>query len=447
MGDARVPLPPWPDDEFVDYAQARQHALLRAAYLVCGDLRLAEDLLRDAFVQLARQWGRVREEQPDLFVRRILYREAVASWRKRPHEAVAADARRRGSLGLGRARRAVGRRGRRASPRGAARPGRPDPEAAGRRRAQLVRGAWRGRGRRGARAAPPPPCGRQADEALTRPASGPATGRPEHRRRAMTADLRELLELASDDVPDLDLASEAVGGGRAAAPGRGAAHRDRGRRCGGAGCGSFVVACATGPGRGADPDGRAGHRRRGRAAARRRRSATSPCTSRPTRRPRPSCRATPGRRAARSRGTSARRTRRSGPGSARAGCRVRRAAAGRVPRRRGGRRLPPGPLRAGRAVRGRGARRAGQPVRKGVQSALGPGSISDDRHRVVIPAARPGAGARRPRRVGARHRGARPDPLARRAGPVTAPRSSPAGATTGWLVDVPTGTVRRAPAR
>ena len=89
MDDARVPLPPWPDDEFVDYAQARQHVLLRAAYLVCGDLRIAEDLLRDAFVQLARQWVRVREEQPDLFVRRILYREAVASWRKRPHEAVA----------------------------------------------------------------------------------------------------------------------------------------------------------------------------------------------------------------------------------------------------------------------------------------------------------------------------------------------------------------------
>lgn len=83
MDDARAPLPPWPDDEFVDYAQARQHTLLRAAYLVCGDLRLAEDLVREALVQLARQWDRVREEQPDLFVRRRLYRDAVASWRHR----------------------------------------------------------------------------------------------------------------------------------------------------------------------------------------------------------------------------------------------------------------------------------------------------------------------------------------------------------------------------
>ena len=84
MDDARAPQAPWPDDEFVDYVQARQHTLLRAAYLVCGDLRLAEDLLRAALVELARQWDRVREEQPDLFVRRRLYRDAVASWRHRP---------------------------------------------------------------------------------------------------------------------------------------------------------------------------------------------------------------------------------------------------------------------------------------------------------------------------------------------------------------------------
>ena len=89
MDDAHAPQAPWPDDEFVDYAQARQHTLLRAAYLVCGDLRVAEDLLRSALVQLARQWERVREEQPDLFVRRLLYRAAVASWSHRPPERVA----------------------------------------------------------------------------------------------------------------------------------------------------------------------------------------------------------------------------------------------------------------------------------------------------------------------------------------------------------------------
>jgi len=89
MDDVRAPQAPWPDDEFVDYAQARQHALLRAAYLVTGDLRLAEGIVRSALVQLGRQWDRVREEQPDLFVRRLVYRDAIASWRHRPPEQVA----------------------------------------------------------------------------------------------------------------------------------------------------------------------------------------------------------------------------------------------------------------------------------------------------------------------------------------------------------------------
>jgi len=92
MDGAEASQAPWPDDDFVDFAAARQHTLLRAAYLVSGDLRVAEDVVRDALVQLARQWARVREEQPDLFVRRVVYREAVASWRKRPPEAVGAPA-------------------------------------------------------------------------------------------------------------------------------------------------------------------------------------------------------------------------------------------------------------------------------------------------------------------------------------------------------------------
>jgi DNA-directed RNA polymerase specialized sigma24 family protein len=90
MDGAREPQAPWPDDEFVEYAQARQHSLLRAAYLVTGDLRIAERLVGSALVQLARQWPRVREEQPDLYVRRLLYRDAVASWRGRHAEAMAA---------------------------------------------------------------------------------------------------------------------------------------------------------------------------------------------------------------------------------------------------------------------------------------------------------------------------------------------------------------------
>ncbi len=70
----------WPPDVgFVEYVQARQHTLLRATYLVCGDVSVAESLLRTALVDLARQWDRVRDDGPDLHVRRALYRAAVRS--------------------------------------------------------------------------------------------------------------------------------------------------------------------------------------------------------------------------------------------------------------------------------------------------------------------------------------------------------------------------------
>lgn len=75
-----------PEPDFAAYVQARQQTLLRAAYLVCGDRQLAEDLLQDALVKLAARWRTVREEHPDAFVRRILYRDAVSSWRKRRRE-------------------------------------------------------------------------------------------------------------------------------------------------------------------------------------------------------------------------------------------------------------------------------------------------------------------------------------------------------------------------
>jgi DNA-directed RNA polymerase specialized sigma24 family protein len=70
------------DEDFVRYVRARQHQLLRAAYLVSGDVRLAEELVRGALARLARHWERVREEDPDLLVRRLLYRDAVASERR-----------------------------------------------------------------------------------------------------------------------------------------------------------------------------------------------------------------------------------------------------------------------------------------------------------------------------------------------------------------------------
>jgi RNA polymerase sigma-70 factor (sigma-E family) len=77
--------------EFAVYVAARQHRLLRAAYLVCGDEHLAEDLLQQALAKLAVRWERVRSGNPDAYVQRILYRDAVSWWRRVRRERLGAE--------------------------------------------------------------------------------------------------------------------------------------------------------------------------------------------------------------------------------------------------------------------------------------------------------------------------------------------------------------------
>jgi len=80
------------DEDFAHYVRARQHQLLRAAYLVCGDEHLAEDLVQVALVKLAGNWSRVRAQHPDAYVRRILYNDAISAWRKVRRETLDPDA-------------------------------------------------------------------------------------------------------------------------------------------------------------------------------------------------------------------------------------------------------------------------------------------------------------------------------------------------------------------
>ena len=74
--------------EFVAFVRARQHRLLRAAYLVCGDHHRAEDLLQDALVKLALRWRQVRHGEPEAYLRTVMYRDAVSWWRRRRREAL-----------------------------------------------------------------------------------------------------------------------------------------------------------------------------------------------------------------------------------------------------------------------------------------------------------------------------------------------------------------------
>jgi len=69
-------------ESFAAFVASRQRALLRAATLVSGDHQLAQDLVQEALVKLARVWHRVGSEQPEAYVRRVLYRDLI-SWRRR----------------------------------------------------------------------------------------------------------------------------------------------------------------------------------------------------------------------------------------------------------------------------------------------------------------------------------------------------------------------------
>ncbi|HEX7354153.1 MAG TPA: SigE family RNA polymerase sigma factor [Mycobacteriales bacterium] len=70
-------------DDFHEYATRRAEPLHRAAYLLCGDWHLADDLVQEALVKTFRHWNRVRRtDNPDAYVRRILVNEANRHWRR-----------------------------------------------------------------------------------------------------------------------------------------------------------------------------------------------------------------------------------------------------------------------------------------------------------------------------------------------------------------------------
>lgn len=71
---------------FEEWARARQHTLVRAAFLVTGDFHRAEDLVQEALVKAAARWGSLRGENPDAWVRTVVYRDHVSWWRRLRHE-------------------------------------------------------------------------------------------------------------------------------------------------------------------------------------------------------------------------------------------------------------------------------------------------------------------------------------------------------------------------
>ncbi|MFI6860057.1 SigE family RNA polymerase sigma factor [Streptomyces sp. NPDC050421] len=68
---------------FDEFARSRQAQLRRAAYLLCGDWHLAEDLTQTALAKLYAVWRKVRMDSPDSYARKVLFRTFVDETRRR----------------------------------------------------------------------------------------------------------------------------------------------------------------------------------------------------------------------------------------------------------------------------------------------------------------------------------------------------------------------------
>ncbi|WP_030933435.1 SigE family RNA polymerase sigma factor [Streptomyces sp. NRRL S-646] len=67
-------------DSFREFVEHRSSALLKTAVLLSGgDRHTAEDLLQNALIKAAGRWQRI--DEPEAYVRQILYRQQVSRWR------------------------------------------------------------------------------------------------------------------------------------------------------------------------------------------------------------------------------------------------------------------------------------------------------------------------------------------------------------------------------
>jgi RNA polymerase sigma-70 factor (sigma-E family) len=70
--------------EFVEFVRARTGALFRVAYALTERQHLAEDLLQSALEKVAVRWQRI--EDPERYVKRVMYHEYISWWRRRRRE-------------------------------------------------------------------------------------------------------------------------------------------------------------------------------------------------------------------------------------------------------------------------------------------------------------------------------------------------------------------------
>ena len=71
------------DVEFAEWMGARQHALVRTAYLLTGSQHAAEDLVQTTLTRLYLAWDRISDHQHvDAYARKALVNEHRSTWRR-----------------------------------------------------------------------------------------------------------------------------------------------------------------------------------------------------------------------------------------------------------------------------------------------------------------------------------------------------------------------------
>ncbi|MFJ2517478.1 SigE family RNA polymerase sigma factor [Cellulosimicrobium cellulans] len=74
------------DVEFTAFMVDAQPALARTAWLLCGDVHRAEELVQHALVRTYVAWPRAREGDPIAYARRVLANARIDHWRKHRRE-------------------------------------------------------------------------------------------------------------------------------------------------------------------------------------------------------------------------------------------------------------------------------------------------------------------------------------------------------------------------
>jgi RNA polymerase sigma-70 factor (sigma-E family) len=71
------------EEQFAAFVHGRGPALQRTAYLLTGDWGLAEDLLQTALAKSHLAWGRIRHDDPEGYVRKVMANTHASWWRRK----------------------------------------------------------------------------------------------------------------------------------------------------------------------------------------------------------------------------------------------------------------------------------------------------------------------------------------------------------------------------